>query len=60
MSIEANIEKIQKEIEQACERCGREPSEVTLVAVSKFHPWQAVCRAAFSIAIGIAIEASKL
>jgi len=46
MSIEANIEKIQKEIEQACERCGREPSEVTLVAVSKFHPWQAVCRAA--------------
>lgn len=46
MSIESNIRTIQKQIEQASERSGRDPSEVTLVAVSKFHPWQAVCEAA--------------
>ncbi|HQC42567.1 MAG TPA: YggS family pyridoxal phosphate-dependent enzyme [Verrucomicrobiota bacterium] len=46
MSIESNIRTIQKQIEQASGRSGRDPSEVTLVAVSKFHPWQAVCEAA--------------
>ena len=46
MSIESNIRTIQEQIEQASERSGRAPSEVTLVAVSKFHPWQAVLEAA--------------
>lgn len=46
MSIESNIRTIREQIEQACERSGRAPSEVTLVAVSKFHPWQAVREAA--------------
>ena len=46
MSSESNIRTIQGQIEQACERSGRAPSDVTLVAVSKFHPWKAVCEAA--------------
>lgn len=46
MSIESNIRTIQGQIEQVCERSGRAPSDVTLVAVSKFHPWKAVCEAA--------------
>lgn len=46
MSIESNIHSIRERIEHACERSGRTPSEVTLMAVSKFHPWQAVCEAA--------------
>ncbi len=46
MSIESNIRTIQEQIEQACERSGRNPADVTLVAVRQFHPWKAVCEAA--------------
>ena len=46
MSIESNIASIRQRIGQACERARRDPSEVSLMAVSKFHPAQAVCEAA--------------
>lgn len=46
MSIESNIASIRQRIEQACERVRRDPSEVSLMAVSKFHPAQSVCEAA--------------
>lgn len=35
MTIEQNLQKIQKRIKTACEKAGRSPAEVTLVAVSK-------------------------
>src|SRR4030042_6156064 len=35
MTIEQNLHKIQKRIKTACEKAGRSPDEVTLVAVSK-------------------------
>jgi hypothetical protein len=35
MTIEQNLQKIQKRIKTACEKAGRSPDEVTLVAVSK-------------------------
>ena len=46
MSIESNIASIRQRIGQACERAHRDPAEVSLMAVSKFHPAQAVCEAA--------------
>ena len=46
MSIESNITSIRQRIGQACERVRRDPSEVSLMAVSKFHPAQSVCEAA--------------
>ncbi len=46
MSIESNIASIRDRMGLACERSGRELSEVRLMAVSKFHPWQAVQDAA--------------
>lgn len=46
MSITENIAHIREGIEQACSRSHRSIEEVTLMAVSKFHPWQAVCEAA--------------
>ncbi len=36
--IAANLDAVQKRIAAACEKCGRDPSEVTLVAVTKTHP----------------------
>jgi pyridoxal phosphate enzyme (YggS family) len=36
--IQENIQKIEERIQAACERCGRNPSEVTLIAVSKTKP----------------------
>ena len=33
-----NLATVQKNIEQACLKAGREPKEVTLVAVSKTKP----------------------
>lgn len=36
--IQENLQDVRKKIREACERCGRNPSEVTLVAVSKFKP----------------------
>ncbi|MBO7390902.1 MAG: YggS family pyridoxal phosphate-dependent enzyme [Verrucomicrobia bacterium] len=46
MSIESNIASIRQRIGQACERVRRDPSEVSLMAVSKFHPALSVCEAA--------------
>jgi hypothetical protein len=36
--IAANLARIRTEIAAACARCGRDPAEVRLVAVSKTHP----------------------
>ena len=45
--IGAAIDRLQERIDRACVRAGREPSEVSLVAVSKAHPDDAV-RAAYA------------
>lgn len=37
MSIQENIRKVQQNIAEACEKCGRDPSEVMLLAVTKNH-----------------------
>lgn len=42
MEIAENLEKIQKRIRAACERAGRDPASVELMAVSKNHPPEAV------------------
>jgi len=36
MSIEGNIENIRRKIEEAAQSCGREPSEITLLAATKY------------------------
>ncbi|MDE3181571.1 MAG: YggS family pyridoxal phosphate-dependent enzyme [Acidobacteriota bacterium] len=46
MSISDNISRVQERIRAACERSGREPAEVTLVAVSKTFPAESI-RAAY-------------
>ena len=33
-----NLIKVQQKIDEACERSGRDPKEVTLIAVSKTKP----------------------
>lgn len=38
MSLEANLERVRQRIEAACSRAGRNPLDVTMVAVSKGHP----------------------
>ncbi len=38
MSIKENIEEVEKKIQAACERSGRDRSDVTLIAVSKTKP----------------------
>jgi pyridoxal phosphate enzyme (YggS family) len=38
MDIAANLARIRAAIAAACERCGRDPASVRLVAVSKTHP----------------------
>jgi pyridoxal phosphate enzyme (YggS family) len=45
--ISAAVASVRKRIERACERVGRDPSSVELVAVSKAHPEEAI-RAAYS------------
>lgn len=37
-NIKANIAQVEENIKQACERVGRDPGEVTLIAVSKTKP----------------------
>lgn len=37
-SIPQNLEEIRTQIKKVCERCGRDPEEITLVAVSKTKP----------------------
>jgi len=44
--IAENIQRIQATVEDACARAGRDPEEVTLVAVSKRKPMEAVLAAA--------------
>ena len=39
ISIEYNLKLVEDRIRAACERSGRNPSEVTLVAVSKTKPF---------------------
>lgn len=41
-----NLEKVRSRIQRACERSGRDPAAVTLLAVSKNHPAAAVEEAA--------------
>ena len=45
--IASAIERVQERIEHACERAGRDPGSVRLVAVSKGHP-EEVIRAAYA------------
>jgi pyridoxal phosphate enzyme (YggS family) len=52
MDLEANRKAIQQRIEAACARAGREPSSVTLVAVTKGQPPEVVCDAA---ALGLSL-----
>ena len=40
--IKKNIEKVKERIKQACERCGRSESEITLIAVSKTKPFSMI------------------
>jgi pyridoxal phosphate enzyme (YggS family) len=46
MTIEQNLQGIRQRIETACQRAGRDPSEVTLLAVTKGQPPDAVSEAA--------------
>ena len=46
MSLADNLEHIQQRIHQACDRSGRDPAGVTLMAVSKGQPPEAVNEAA--------------
>ena len=45
MSITENLETVKKQIKNAALKSGRNPEEIKLVAVSKFHPAKAVCEA---------------
>jgi pyridoxal phosphate enzyme (YggS family) len=46
VSLADNLEKVQQRIKAACERAGREPDSVTLLAVSKTHPPETIRAAA--------------
>jgi len=48
MSIAENIHVVRQRIEEACVKAGRKPDEVTLIAVSKTNPAEAVIEAAAS------------
>ena len=45
MSIAENLEQVREEIAAACRRAGRADEDVTLMAVSKVHPVEAICEA---------------
>ena len=45
ISIESNLRLVEDRIKAACERAGRNPSEVTLVAVSKTKPFSDILEA---------------
>jgi pyridoxal phosphate enzyme (YggS family) len=38
LSIAENLKEVQRDINDVCKKCGRDPSEVTLIAVSKTKP----------------------
>ena len=42
MSIAARLAQVRSRIEAACAKAGRDPAEVTLIAVSKVHPPEAI------------------
>lgn len=46
MTIAANIHQVQEHIASACARAGRDPRDVTLLAVSKTHPPAVILEAA--------------
>jgi pyridoxal phosphate enzyme (YggS family) len=46
VNIAENIAAVRATIAAACERTGRNPAEITLIAVSKTHPYEAVLEAA--------------
>jgi pyridoxal phosphate enzyme (YggS family) len=46
----SNLEKVQERMAAAARRCGRDPSEITLVAVTKTQP-PAVIRAAYELGL---------
>lgn len=46
MSIAANLDRVRQRIADACARAGREPSQVTLIAVSKSFPFASIAEAA--------------
>ena len=46
MTIFENIQAVRQHIEEACVKSGRKPEDVTLIAVSKTHPAEAVIEAA--------------
>ena len=46
MNLAENLEKIQQRIRAACERAGRDPDSVILLAVTKSHPPELVAEAA--------------
>jgi pyridoxal phosphate enzyme (YggS family) len=46
MPLAANLESLRERIATACERAGREPSSVALLAVTKTHPPETVAEAA--------------
>ena len=46
MNLAGNLEKVQQRIRAACERAGRDPASVTLLAVSKTHPPETIKAAA--------------
>ena len=41
--LKENLKNVQNNIKKACERVGRKPEEVTLVAVSKMKPLSELC-----------------
>ena len=45
MDIKNNLEQVKNKINDACKKCSRNPDEVKLVAVSKFHPDSSVIEA---------------
>ena len=46
MSVAANLDRVRQQIADACARTGREPSQVTLIAVSKSFPFESIAEAA--------------
>ncbi|MBN8248423.1 MAG: YggS family pyridoxal phosphate-dependent enzyme [Verrucomicrobia bacterium] len=50
VSLAENLARVQERITTACGRAGRDPSEITLLAVSKNHPAAAVTEA---VALGV-------
>ncbi len=42
MMIRENYNKLQQKISEICEKCGRNPAEITLIAVSKNNPISAI------------------